>query len=81
MEEGEGGGREKPKVREGFFGTRQERQGRSGCVKDGDRGKCEYGVSVRAEERGDVHKGMRQGKVGEKVAGDGGGLEGTTVPQ
>ncbi len=49
--------------------------GRSGSVKDGDRGRCEDGVSVRAEERGDAHKGMRQGRVGEKVAGDGRGLE------
>ena len=33
-------------------------------------------MSVRTEERGDAHKGMRQGGVGEKIAGDGGGLEG-----
>jgi hypothetical protein len=76
MEGGEGRDREKPKVRGGFFGTSQERQGRSGSVKDGGRGRCEDGVFVRAEEREDAHKGMRQGRVGEKVAGDGRGLEG-----
>ena len=70
------GNREKPKVRGGGFGSSQERQGRSGSVKDGDRGGGKDSVSVRTEERGDAHKGMRQGRVGEKIAGDGGGLEG-----
>ncbi len=70
------GNREKPKVRGGGFESSKERQGRSGSVKDGDRGRGEDGVSVSAEERGDAHKGMRQGGVGEKVAGNEGGLEG-----
>ncbi len=70
-----GGSKEKPKVRGRGFEASQERQGRSGSVKDEDRGRCEDGVSVRVEERGDAHKGMRQSRVGEKVAGDGRGLE------
>ncbi len=42
------GNREKPKDRGWVFGTGQERQGRSGSVKDGDRGRCEDSVSVSA---------------------------------
>ncbi len=75
-EGGRRGNGEKPKVRGGSFRAGQERQGRGWSVIDGDRRRCEDGVTVRAEERGDAHKGMRQCRVGEEVAGDGKRLEG-----
>ena len=65
---GGGGDGEKPKVRGGGFGASQERQGGGGGVVDGDRSRCEDGVTIRAEERGDAHKGMGQCRVGEEVA-------------
>jgi hypothetical protein len=58
MEEGRGWDGEKPKVRGGFFRASQERQGGGGGVVEGDRSRCKDGVTIRAEERGDTHKGM-----------------------
>ena len=65
---GRGGDGEKPKVRGGGFRASEERQGGSEGVVDGDRRRGEDGVTVRAEERGDAHKGMGQCRVGEEVA-------------
>ncbi len=54
----EGWNRKDPKLRRESFRPSEERVGGGGSAKEGHRGRGKDGMTVRAQKKGDAHKGM-----------------------